>query len=249
MLEFYYFIHLPFMKAGPSNIATDFAPGITHPLYLIRTNLLQAFRVQIPKLKGVMMDFGCGLKPYEPLFSVDQYIGVDFKGEGETYAQQKVDVFYDGKSIPFPNDHFDSIFCSEVFEHIFNLEEILVELHRVLKPGGKILISCPFAFGEHEVPNDFARYTSFAIQDLFKRHGFEIEHYEKTGSFIEALATLKLVYIDRHIIKPFRKIPVLRSVLRYLFFGLGNILALAGRKILPNSKELYLNNVLLAVKK
>lgn len=236
------------MREGQPTIAKDFSPGITHPLYLIRTNLLNAFRVQVPKLSGVLMDFGCGLKPYKPLFKVDQYIGVDFKGEGETYGQQLVDVFYDGHTIPFPNDHFDSIFCSEVFEHIFNLEEIMVELHRVLKPGGRILISCPFAFGEHEVPNDFARYTSFAIQDLFKRHGFEIEHYEKTGSFIEALATLKLVYLDRHILKIFRRIPILRSILRICVFGLGNILAILSKKILPNSQDLYLNNVVLAKK-
>lgn len=237
------------MKQVPSTIHPDFAPGLAHPLYLIRTNLLKAFKLQIPKLSGVMMDFGCGIKPYEPLFTVTEYIGVDFKGEGETFSKHKVDVFYDGKTIPFPNDHFDSIFCSEVFEHIFNLEEILKELRRVLKPGGKILISCPFAFGEHEIPNDFARYTSFAIQDLFKRNGFDIEHYEKTGSFLEALAVLHFVYIDRHILKPFRKIPVLRTLLRAYFYGLGNLLALAGSRILPNSKELYLNNIVLAVKK
>lgn len=237
------------MKQRQLTIHSDFAPGITHPLYLIRINLLKAFKEQIPKLTGIMMDFGCGLKPYEPLFSVKEYIGVDFKGEGETYAQHKVDIFYDGKTIPFSNDHFDSIFSSEVFEHIFNLDEILKELHRVLKPGGKILISCPFTFGEHEIPNDFARYTSFAIQDLFKKNGFEIEHFEKTGSYLEAIATLHFVYIDRHILKPFRKIPGLRSLLRLFFFGIGNLATLFAIKFLPKSKELYLNNVLLAIKK
>lgn len=237
------------MRTKADLVHQDFNPGIQHPLYLIRSNLLHAFKEQIPKLNGVLMDFGCGLKPYQRLFSVKEYIGVDFKGEGETYAQHNVDVFYDGKTIPFPDNHFDSIFCSEVFEHIFNLEEILTELNRVLKPGGKILISCPFAFGEHEVPNDFARYTSYAIKDLFIRNGFQIEHFEKTGSFLEAIATLQFVYIDKLIMKPFRKIPIVRSVMRLIFFGIGNLAVLATRNLLPNNQDLYLNNIVLAVKK
>ncbi|MFN5476651.1 MAG: methyltransferase domain-containing protein, partial [Sphingobacteriales bacterium] len=137
------------MSQKTLSVHPDFHPGILHPLYLIRSGLYAAFRHLIPQLKGKLMDFGCGLKPYEAMFTVDEYVGVDYKGDGPTYSHHKVDVFYDGHTLPFEDDHFDSIFSSEVFEHVFNLPEIMKELHRVLKPGGLILVSCPFAFGEH----------------------------------------------------------------------------------------------------
>jgi len=237
-----------FMPNADQAIPYEFDPGITHPLYLIRSNLVKALRRQIPELKGKMMDFGCGLKPYETLFMVDEYIGVDYQGEGDTFSHHKVDVFYDGHTLPFPDNHFDSIFSSEVFEHVFNLPEIIKELHRVLKPGGKILISCPFAFGEHEVPADFARYTSFAIQHLFNNSGFEVIHYEKTGSFIEAIVQLRIVYWDRHLLVYLKDIPVLRTLARWIVFGGNNFLAKAWKTLLPYSQDLYLNNIVLAQK-
>jgi SAM-dependent methyltransferase len=202
----------------------------------------------IPQLKGKLMDFGCGLKPYEAMFTVDEYVGVDYKGDGPTYSHHKVDVFYDGHTLPFEDDHFDSIFSSEVFEHVFNLPEIMKELHRVLKPGGLILVSCPFAFGEHEAPADYARYTSFAIKSLFTSHGFEVVHYEKTGSFIEAIVQQRIAYWDRHVISRIAGIPVVRSIARVIIFGGNNLWAALWKALLPKSQELYLNNVMLAKK-
>lgn len=230
------------------NISTEFNPGLTHPLYLIRSNLFKSIARLAPELQGRLMDFGCGLKPYRELFKVDEYIGVDYRAEGETYEQGKVDVFYDGKTLPFPDHHFDAIFSSEVFEHIFNLPEILKELHRVLKPGGKILVTCPFAFGEHEVPTDFARYTSFAMQHLFKTHGFTILEFHKTGGTIEALTQLRIVYWNLHILSALKNIPIVRSLCRILFFTLNNSWARLTSAILPRRQDLYLNNVLLAEK-
>lgn len=232
-----------------SGIPTAFDPGLTHPLYLIRSGLVKAFRRLAPRLTGKLMDFGCGLKPYRPLFTVDEYIGVEYHGDGPTYDKGLADVFYDGHTLPFPDAHFDSIFSGEVFEHVFNLEEIIPELNRVLKPGGQILVSCPFSFGEHEAPADYARYTSFAIRHLFEKNDFEVIEQVKTGSFTEAIIQLRLVYWDAHILKPLRGIPVLRSIARIIVFGGGNLWALFCRSVLPYSQTLYLNNVVLAKKK
>jgi SAM-dependent methyltransferase len=232
-----------------TDISAEFNPGITHPLYLIRSGLFKRLAVLAPQLSGKMMDFGCGIKPYQPLFKVEDYIGVDYQGEGETYEQSKVDVFYDGVRIPFPDSHFDSIFSSEVFEHIFNLPDILKELHRVLKPGGKILVTCPFAFGEHEVPADFARYTSYAMRHMFEQQGFEIIAAEKTGTTTDAIMQLKIVYWNNHVLSLFNRIPVVRTILRKGFYLLMNSAAIVKRQIMPRRQDLYLSNIILASKK
>ena len=194
------------------------------------------------------MDFGCGSKPYRSLFTVDEYIGVDYASEGHSHESEQIDVFYDGKTLPFPNNHFDSVFSSEVFEHIFNLPEILKEINRVMKPGAKILVTCPFAIVEHEVPNDYARYTSFAIKDLFEKAGFRVLEHEKAGNHVETIMQLRIMYIHLHIFPIVRNIPIIRSLFRLIVFSTMNVWALFKKTILPCNYDLYLNNIILCEK-
>ena len=109
------------------SISYEFNPGITYPAYLTRNRLLKAIAAYAKELKGVMMDFGCGSKPYKSLFTVEKYIGIDYENPGHPHINEQIDVFYDGKKIPFDDAYFDSVFSSEVFEHVFNLDEILKE--------------------------------------------------------------------------------------------------------------------------
>ena len=111
-----------------------------------------------------------------------------------------------------------------------------------------MLITCPFAFCEHEVPNDFARYTSFAIKNLLLKNGFEIVQQLKTGNSIEAISQLRLTYIHQHITPVVRKIPVVRSLFRLVTYSVLNLFALLFSRILPAGNDLYLNNVVLCRK-
>lgn len=231
-----------------SRIAAAFNPGITQPQYFIRQGLLQQIRALAPRLSGRLMDFGCGAKPYQSLFSVAAYIGVDYENPGHPHLNEQIDVFYDGKTIPFENDHFDSVFCSEVFEHVFNLPDILKELNRVLKPGGLMLITCPFAYCEHEVPHDFARYSSFGIRHLLQEHGFEIVEQHKTGNSVQTIHQLLQIYLHQHVVAKFKNIPVLRSVLRFGIYTSLNISGAFWSWLLPAGNDLYLNNVVLCKK-
>ncbi len=138
---------------------------MNNPFYFIRRALLKKVEEYAPQLSGKLLDFGCGSKPYQSLFTrASEYTGLDYEGEGHSHVNEKVDVYYDGKKTPFANQTFDSVFSSEVFEHIFNIDEILPEINRVMKKGGKILITCPFVWHEHEVPVDYARYTTVCVE-------------------------------------------------------------------------------------
>lgn len=231
-----------------NGISKEFDPAITQPNYLIRNRLLKNIRMLSPQLKGRLMDFGCGQKPYKNLFSADEYIGVDFENPGHSHGNEAIDVFYDGKTLPFHNEFFDSIFSSEVFEHIFNLEEILKELNRVLKTNGLMLITCPFTFCEHEIPNDYARYTSFALKYLLTKKGFEIVQQIKSGNSIESIAQLRLMYLHQHIYPKLKKIPVVRSAFRIIVYSVINLITNISGKILPAGKDLYMSNIVLCRK-
>src|SRR5688572_4155405 len=86
----------------------SFAPGIAgiilNPFYFIRRALYLNIRKTAPTLSGRLLDFGCGRKPYENLFNVSQYIGIDMEQTGHEHTLSKIDVFYDGKNIPFENE-------------------------------------------------------------------------------------------------------------------------------------------------
>src|SRR5205809_647343 len=113
------------------DISFEFDPDITYPAFLTRNRLLKKISVHAPALKGRLMDFGCGSKPYRSLFEVEEYIGIDFENPGHPHFNEQIDVFYNGKQIPFADEHFDCVFSSEVFEHVFNLDEVIKEINRV----------------------------------------------------------------------------------------------------------------------
>jgi SAM-dependent methyltransferase len=224
----------------------DFNPGLSHPLHIIRKRLLQAIVKYAPELRGRMMDFGCGTKPYQPLFSnATEYVGVDFEGEGHGHQNESIDVFYGGESLPFPDNSFDSILATEVFEHIFNLEEILDELFRVLKPGGKMLVTVPFAWHEHEMPNDFGRYTSLGLRSMLEKHGFVVTNLEKTSNFVETIFQLWGLYWYIHI---FPKFPIGGGIAAPVFHFTNNVWGKLMGKLFPKKTDLFLNLVVLASK-
>lgn len=55
-----------------------------------------------------------------------------------------------GESLPFSNDSFDFINCCEVIEHVSHPDQVLEEMHRVLKLGGKAYVSVPSRFGFYD---------------------------------------------------------------------------------------------------
>jgi SAM-dependent methyltransferase len=234
--------------SNKKTVNKNFNPGLSHPNYLMRKKLVEAIITISPMVKGKVMDLGCGSKPYRSLFDCDEYIGVDFENPGHPHLNEQVDVFYDGKTLPFENNFFDVIFSSEVFEHVFNLHELLVEINRVLRPGGKLIFTCPFAFPEHEQPNDFARYTSFAVADLMETNGFSIHTYIKSGNTVEALGQLKMIYAHLHVVSLFKNIPVIRQGVRLFTYTTINLWTIFWSKILPKADDLYMNNIVVATK-
>jgi len=230
-------------------ISKEFRPSFFHPYYFIRTQLLKSVKKHAHNLKGRLLDFGCGSKPYKNFFEVDEYIGVDFVNEGHPHDNEQIDVYYDGKTIPFPDNSFDSILSSEVFEHIFNLPEILVELNRVLKPGGRILITCPFVWKEHELPHDYARYTLFALKDLLEKNNFTVHVTDKSGNFMQVIFQLTVLYFYDTGYSTVKKIPIVREIFNALFIFLPNLGGAIASKLLPSKKQLYFNNIVVAEKK
>ena len=217
-----------------------------NPFYIIRKGLLDGVREISLHLKGgKLLDLGCGSKPYEDIFEVDEYTGVDIEVSGHDHSSSRIDKFYDGKVIPFRDHHFDSVFSSEVFEHVFNLEELLDEISRVLKPGGRLAFTCPFVWDEHEIPYDFARYTSFAIKHLLYKHNFKLIILKKSTGYIETVMQMLAAYFWQHVLP---KNKYLKLILTPFLVAPINIFGLILKIILPKNRNFYHNNIVVAEK-
>ena len=108
-----------------------------NPFYIARKNLLRNIENLSDHFNGgYLLDVGCGTKPYEPLFNVDSYIGLDVAGGGHSDGAKYSDVYYNGKEFPFKDSFFDYVISNEVLEHVFEPEKFMGEIHRVLKPDG-----------------------------------------------------------------------------------------------------------------
>lgn len=198
-----------------------------------------------PELSGKILDVGCGWKPYKKLFTFSEYIGIDVEQEGHPHDDEMIDVFYDGKRIPFENETFDSVVTTQVFEHIFTPNQFLSEINRVLKPGGKLILTVPFVWDEHEQPYDYARYSSFGLKHLLSENSFQVLEVRKTNADIRVIFQL----FNAYVFKITRQKPKAIKYLSIIFFiGPSNLLGEFLSIILPKNNDLYLDNIILAIK-
>lgn len=220
---------------------------VINPFYFTRKRLFKGVRGLAPTLSGRLLDFGCGSKPYKRLFvNATEYIGVDIENEGHDHRTEEVDVYYDGKVLPFEDGRFDSVLCSEVLEHVPDLEATLRELNRVLVKGGKVLITVPFVWPEHELPFDFRRFTANGLTEVFEKNGFEVRQMKKVGKFFEVVAQMWLMYLHNGL---YTKRRYLNLLINAVFLFPFTLLGIVFSALLPNVQGLYFGLVMLAEKK
>lgn len=82
---------------------------------------------------------------------------------------RRPDVVDDIVHSSFPDDHFDAIVIMEVLEHVVDPVQAGSEIYRLLKPGGRLILSTPFIFPLHDRPYDFYRYTKYGLAHIFGR--------------------------------------------------------------------------------
>jgi hypothetical protein len=116
----------------------------------------------------------------------------------------------------------------------------------VLKPGGKLLITIPFAWDEHETPYDFARYTTFGIEEVLERNGIEVVDSRKTTTYVLAVCQMWIAYLTQHVFP--RRPAWLRAATQLVFVFPLNVAALVLNFILPKRYEYFCNCVVLARK-
>ena len=215
-----------------------------NPYLFARWGLYQHIKKLAPHINGQLVDVGCGQKPYRNLFNVSKYIGIEIDSP-ITRRMNKADIFYDGKTLPLSNESADAILSNQVLEHIFEPAQFFKEINRVLKVKGKLLLTVPFIWDEHEQPYDYARYSSFGLKYLLEAHGFNILRQEKSVCDFRLFIQLFTSQLHKVTMTKFTLINYLTTAILIAPF---NILGIILTPILPKNNDLYLDNVVLAEK-
>lgn len=127
--------------------------------------------------KYIAHDFG----EYKPNYST-----VGLQSEKWDYPEQyiKCDII----DMPFENESIDVVLCTEVFEHIENPVEALREFSRVVKKGGRVILTAPFASLVHMAPyyynSGFSRYW---YEKNLSKFGFRILEMKSNGDYFSWL--------------------------------------------------------------
>lgn len=147
-------------------------PRIVDSDWLVMRGMARAIRAiaaETPGAGRVAIDFGCGNMPYQPLFAAAgwRYLGADFDGTPDIRIDAGGRVAADAASA-------DLVLSFQVLEHVRDLGAYFAEARRLLRPGGRLVLSTHGVWLYHPHPEDHRRWTREGLIAELERHGFVV---------------------------------------------------------------------------
>lgn len=175
--------------AGGSALSSAAAKGwggvsVIHDLQVERLSRWLSTEPGLADGSRGVLDVGCGSGFAQASIEAAglAYFGCDMGLHGpETSAQ----LFWcDGTRLAVRSNALAGVICLEVAEHVADVDALLHEIQRVLRPGGAAFVSIPFAQPLHEEPRDFWRWTEHGLRKVFVDIGFTDVVVEPRGSLL-----------------------------------------------------------------
>ncbi len=176
-----------------------------HPQYIIKGYGETAIRFSIKYAKGTLVDIGCGRMPYRQklISQVNKYIGIDHPKTSTLYkGQMKPDIYADATKIPLESNYCDTAILLMVAEHLPEPQKALIEVNRILKKSGVLILSTVQNYPVHDPPYDYQRFTKYGLMNLLANSNFKIIEQKSEGNII----VLCLQYINLSLVLLLKKI-------------------------------------------
>jgi SAM-dependent methyltransferase len=166
---------------GPRFLQTSRAhlrnPQWGHPLAHIIRELHDALARLVAGLDlppgATVLDYGCADMAYRDLFGPDVvYLGADIPGN----ADAAIEILPDG-TLPVGDESVDAVFSTQVLEHVEDPHRYLAECARVLRPGGKLLLSTHGIMVYHRDPVDYWRWTGEGLRRVVEQAGLRVAEF------------------------------------------------------------------------
>lgn len=142
-----------------------------------RDRWIAAQAASVPKGAKVL-DVGAGSAPYRALFNQCDYSTQDFSELKPDQLRHggygAIDIVSPAHAIPVTDASFDVLLCTEVLEHVPEPIAVIREFGRILRPGGRLILTAPLGSGIHQEPYHFyGGYTPYWYEKFLAENGFE----------------------------------------------------------------------------
>jgi SAM-dependent methyltransferase len=165
---------------------------------------------ELPRATGAVLDVGCGAQPYRCLLPpAVTYFGIDIADAKANFGYEVARVtYYAGNRFPVEDAAVDLVLCTETLEHVADPRPFLREMNRCLKPGGRLLLTVPFAARYHFIPFDYYRYTPAALDRLLGDAGFTDRAVYARGNALTVASYKAMALILPLLLPQRRSLPV-----------------------------------------
>lgn len=142
-------------------------PRVSSSTWVVRHAIARWLQEQAAELRAGpkvrILDVGCGVKPYYPWFAdvASEYVGLD------VVENPMAELLGSVEALPVEDASFDVVLCTQVLEHCDDPAQAVRELHRVTRPGGRVLASTHGVQVYHPSPVDYWRWTHEGLHRLF----------------------------------------------------------------------------------
>ena len=165
---------------------------------------------------SLILDVGAGSCPYRELFHHCEYRAQDFSGLQPAQLRHgsygRIDYVCDATAIPVEDRSFDAVLCTEMLEHVPDPHAVLRELSRILKPGGRLLLTAPLGSGIHQEPHHYyGGYTPYWYSHFLAKLDFERIDIQANGGSLKFFGQESLRFLS--LSRPFRSINLVTSML------------------------------------
>ncbi len=143
--------------------------------------LMNARKKTLPNT--ILLDMGAGQSRYKFFFEHCYYISVDFAQGESRWDYSNLDFIGDICNLNFiKNESVNNCLNTTTLEHINEPSNFFSEVHRILKPSGKLFLYVPFVYTEHQIPHDYFRYTSYGLKYLCEKVGLRVISIKPSNS-------------------------------------------------------------------
>jgi SAM-dependent methyltransferase len=175
-----------------------------------------------PHVHGVLLDIGCGNQAFVPLLRdrAARYVGLDLERSPDANGKGP-DVLGRAEALPIRSGSVDTVLGLALLTYLTEPQRMLEEAHRVMRPGGTLIVEFTQIAPLWNPPHDYWRFTSFGAKHLLAEAGFEAVEWIPIGGLWAAVGLNVIGAVNRVNRGPWRIVTEIPSRLLYIVFQLG----------------------------